>query len=147
MKNLIILVLVALAVLSCTTEPTENEPDNKQEFIFPLSVGNYWHYDVAEIFVSCNGDDLECHEDQNITFNSTTITDEYDLLRNPAFILEDQSGQKLVNENTEDGFFQHGYLNSSGNYYENEKLLIKSPIEVGDIWEDSDDSEAPILLD
>ena len=136
MKYIIILVLAALLLMSCTTEPTDNEQDNKQEFIFPLSVGNYWHYDVEVIFVSCNGDDLECHVDQNVTFNSTTVTEEYNLLRNPAFILQNENGQTFVNENTEAGFVQHGYLNSSGNFFEDEKLIVKSPIEVGDTWVD-----------
>lgn len=137
MKRIFLMSIVLLVLLSCSETPTGNNDDNLEHFIVPLSIANFWQYDVSVTYIYCDGAHLQCEFDYNITESTNTVLDTFGFGRGTAYVLEDNSGFQYVNENTASGFFQHGRLNSSGEFSSDEKLIAKYPVSVGDIWEDS----------
>ena len=123
MKKIFLISIVLLALLSCSKTPTGNNND-LEHYIVPLSIANYWHYNTSVTYIYCDGAHLQCEFDNTITENTNTV-------------LEDDNGFQYVNENTASGFFQHGRLNTSGEFSSDEKLIAKYPVSIGDIWEDS----------
>jgi len=136
MKRIFLIGIALLALLSCSKTPTDNN-NELEHFIVPLAIANYWHYNASVTYIYCDGAHLQCEFDNTITENTNTVLDTFSFGRGTAYVLEDDSGFQYVNENTASGFFQHGRLNSSGEFSSDEKLIAKYPISIGDIWEDS----------
>ena len=127
MKKILILGFILLILVSCAKTPTDNENennDNNPQFIVPLAVGNYWHYNVSATFITCNGDDLECEFDDSISEAENTITGFYNQGKSTTqlFVNESDTGIRYIDSNIEEGFFQYGRLNSSDELLSDEKL-------------------------